>query len=287
MNAPIFFSFAVVLYELLANRRPFQAATNLQTLHTIIEQEPEPLGEDVPVPLRMIVEKALEKDPQERYQSMRDLVVDLRRAMRKPVEVRSSAASARRWNLNWIAVAAVVLVAGVAGGLLTQRFARPQPVQNVQVQRLTDLVGLEEMPAISPDGKTVAFVATSGERRRLWVRLLAGGTPLAVTDDDMDHYGPRWSPDSGILIYFTPGPQPGEAGTLFEVPALGGPARRVAGALGPGDISHDGKNIAFFRFQDGSNELAITARDQSGMRTLTKLPNAVYSNPLAVTRMSG
>src|SRR5436189_2238901 len=73
------FSFGVVLYELLAGRRPFEGATNLEELQTIIHGDHRPLGGDVPMALRMVVEKALEKDPSERYQSMRDLVVDLRR----------------------------------------------------------------------------------------------------------------------------------------------------------------------------------------------------------------
>ena len=83
----------------------------------------------------------------------------------------------------------------------------------------------------------------------IWVRLLAGGLPLAITEDDLDHYGPRWSPDSASLIYYTPPAQPGEPGTLWEVPALGGSARRLLETLGPGDISHDGMIIAFFRFR--------------------------------------
>jgi serine/threonine protein kinase/sugar lactone lactonase YvrE len=272
------FSFAIVLYELLAGKRPFEAATNLQLLQTIIGQDPQPLGEDIPLALRMAVEKALEKDPGERYQSMRDFVVDLRRVIRKrfaevkPVPV---ATHMRRW----IMIPAVALFAGLAGSLLNTMWVKPGPGRSVQVQRLTDLVGLEEMPSISPDGKTVAFVATSGERRQIWLRLLTGGTPLAVTNDHVDHYGPRWSSDSSSLIYFTPGTEPGAAGTLWEIPALGGPARRLVSALGPGDLSHDGKSLAFFQFREGSVELVVAARDQSATRTVAKLPGAIYSNP--------
>ena len=65
------FSFGVVLYEMLAGRRPFAGATDLETLQTIIHGAPRPLPEGVPAALRTVVEKALEKDPAERYQSMR------------------------------------------------------------------------------------------------------------------------------------------------------------------------------------------------------------------------
>src|SRR6185503_15474465 len=64
------FSFGVVLYELLAGKRPFTGATDLELLKTIIHAEPQPLSDETPAPLRSLVEKALEKDPAERYQTM-------------------------------------------------------------------------------------------------------------------------------------------------------------------------------------------------------------------------
>jgi serine/threonine-protein kinase len=76
------FSFGVVLYELLAERRPFSGATDLERLQAIIYKTAPPLGEHIPAALRAVVEKALEKDRVDRYQSMRELIVDLRRAMR-------------------------------------------------------------------------------------------------------------------------------------------------------------------------------------------------------------
>ena len=80
------FSFGVLLYEMLGGRRPFTGNTDLQVLQAVIHSPAEPLGESVPPLLRSAVEKALEKDPGERYQSMRDLVVDLRRAARQSVD---------------------------------------------------------------------------------------------------------------------------------------------------------------------------------------------------------
>ena len=77
------FSFGAVLYELFAGQRPFSARSDLEELQRIVHGTPEPLAGEIPVRLRMVVEKALEKDPAERYQTAREMVIDLRRASRQ------------------------------------------------------------------------------------------------------------------------------------------------------------------------------------------------------------
>src|SRR5207253_6261639 len=111
------------------------------------------------------------------------------------------------------------------------------PAPSISFRRLTDFVGLNESPAISPDGRMVAFVAMSNGRRHVWVQLLAGGPPLRLTNDALDHTDPRWSPDSSALIYFTP-PADDETGTIWEVSSLGGTARPIVSSLSPGDLNH-------------------------------------------------
>ena len=151
--------------------------------------------------------------------------------------------------------------------------ADPSPAtarRHVEFQRLTDEVGINQSPAISPDGKMVAFVAAVNGRRQVWIRLLTGGAPLQVTRDEVDHLYPRWAPDSSALIYFTPPESSGGEGALWEVSALGGLPRPIIGALGGGDISHDGRRIALLRADEGRVVLTTVARDGSDPQPVAK-----------------
>ncbi|HYR44855.1 MAG TPA: protein kinase [Terriglobia bacterium] len=76
------FAFGVVLYEMLSGRKPFEGASELETLQTIIHGVPKPLGDALPATLRAVVERALEREPARRYQAMREMFVDLRRVTR-------------------------------------------------------------------------------------------------------------------------------------------------------------------------------------------------------------
>jgi Tol biopolymer transport system component len=272
------FSFGVMLYELLAGRRPFAAPTDLELIQTIIHSSPPPLPQSTPFGLRMLVEKALEKEPVERYQSMREMVVDLRRLSRGKADDSGVVAAAalaevpRRRLWPWVAAALLALGIGAAvTRWLSIRRAVPAQT-NVQLQRITDSVGMEEQPAVSPDGKTVAYIALANRRRQVWVRLLAGGAPLQLTRDDTDHEHPRWAPDSNSLIYFSNAMKEGDPGTLWEVSALGGTPRLIGSSRGEGDISHDGRRIATFQTQDNGVVLAIYDREKQQLERVMRLP---------------
>jgi tricorn protease len=138
---------------------------------------------------------------------------------------------------------------------------------------------MEEFPALSPDGKSVAFSGNVEGKRQIWVRLLAGGAPLQVTHDDADHQFPRWSADSSSLIYFSPSQEANGEGKIWEIPALGGTARPLVTSIGEADLSHDGKWIAYFRSNQGEMQLMVAGRDGSNPRTVTHLASDYfYSN---------
>jgi len=164
----------------------------------------------------------------------------------------------RRSRVPWALAVTVGLCSGLAGYVIHAALTRRAPKQMVQVQRLTDMAGTEESPAISPDGKMVAFVAVLGGRRQIWI-----GEP--ITKDDADHYAPRWTPDSKSLIYFA-------SGAIWEIPAAGGEARKLADAFAAGDLSRDGK-LAFFRRDRDGVELMVDTRP-----VVTLTGSGTYSN---------
>ena len=138
---------------------------------------------------------------------------------------------------------------------------------------------MEESPAISPDGKTVAYVAYTGRRRQIWIRRLDGGASQ-VTTADLDHEQPRWAPNSTTLLYFTGSATTDEPnGNLWEVSMLGGQPRPIAAALGGGDISHDEQRIATFQLIGDVPTLVVLGRDGSRLAEVTKLKGASGRTP--------
>lgn len=157
------FSFGAVLYEMLAGRRPFAGKTNLETLQKVIHENPQPLKDGIPPQVQAVVEKAMEKDPAERYQSMVEMVVDLKRMsklkLQETVSTAPTSLEARGPALwRWIVAAVAASLLGIAVWKL-----RPidnsldNPLANAQFTRFTDFPGSETDPAISRDGKFVAF----------------------------------------------------------------------------------------------------------------------------------
>jgi len=193
----------------------------------------------------------------------------------QPVDTEVQGKSARsdsRRGLFWMLASAFLAAAAIVGLWLAK--SRPA-TGNVQIGRLTDLAGIvKDEPAVAPDGKTFAFVSVAGGRRHIWVRLMAGGTPLRITADDADHEQPRWSPDSSSLIYYSPSHVRDEPGIIWEIPALGGSSRRIASALGGGDLSHDGKRVALFRSDNGRTELVTVDRYGSSLHHVANVPSA-------------
>jgi serine/threonine protein kinase/tetratricopeptide (TPR) repeat protein len=145
------FAFGVLLYELLDGRAPFPGRTDLEIMQSILHTAPRPLSDELPEALRSIVDKSLEKDPAERYQTMRDLVVDLKRVLRKSAESTPAARSApakrhrsRSWMIGAGLFVAVVIATASTAWL---RGANPPAVEAAAVP----IPGPAAAPTVAPN----------------------------------------------------------------------------------------------------------------------------------------
>lgn len=274
------FSFGTVLFEMLAGFPPFRRGTTAETLSAIVNDDP-PALKGVDTAVERLVRRCLEKEPAARFQNARDLVFHL-----ENLPTTSTAPwtlPARQTKRKTIAL----VLAGLLGasavallGYLAGKRAVPQMNTSAvhSVRRLTDLSGVEEFPSMSPDRKSVAFTASVNGRRQIFVRLLAGGSPLQITKDDVDHRFPRWSNDASALVYFS-APEPGEPqGTIWSIPALGGSPRRVIASIGGGDVSSTGR-LTCFSLVDGHIQLMTSALDGSGARSIVRSDAGYHRYP--------
>ncbi len=227
------FSFGVLLYEQLAGHRPFTGKSHLDVLQAIARDTPPDLGPGIPTGLRMVVEKALEKDPGDRYQSMREVVVDLRRLARQSDSGQSGVTARRtlspdgrrRWTARGGALVAG-LVALLAGGtFILWRSAGPDtPSSPPEYVRLTNFADSAVSPALSPDGRMLTFIrgdSTFIGLGEVYVQILPDGEPVQLTDDGIQKISPVFSPDGSRIAYGTV--LESSDWDMWTVPVLGGP----------------------------------------------------------------
>ncbi len=249
------FSFGVILYEMTTGHKAFSGGSHASVIAAILKSEPEPIFAAqplVPPALERLIRRCLAKDPDDRWQTARDLTLELRAIGGEPAPTVPSLAAAAslpavparpaRERIAWIAAAAAALAAvalAVGLGLALRRPAATAPLPAMRfLLPAPDNACFDTIDAsatISPDGTRVVFGATGPDGRpMLWVRPLEAITarPLPSTDDARD---PFWSPDSRSIAFF------GE-GKLKRMDANGGPAETIADAPDPrgGSWGRDG-----------------------------------------------
>ena len=262
------FSLGLVLYECLTGTRPFSGKSAVDTLHSIINDEPVPVTEKnprVPPQAAEILAKALAKDPTERYQHAADFALDLKRARQaaesgisRPGASAAAVPVPRPRPLPWI-VGALVAAALVAGAwYLGRSGSRPQgpSLADVTITQLTSDPGYEGEPTFSPDGETIAYVSDRTGNFEIFLKQVSGGPDVNITNNPADDVQPAFSPD-GKQIAFVSTRQsakelnyeifyvPPTGGDIWVMPALGGSPRRIAEAGNFPSWSPDGSSLVF------------------------------------------
>ncbi len=243
-------AFGCILYELLTGKRTFAGNTVGDTISAVLEREPDwrALPPKVPSQIRELLRRCLQKDPSRRLGSMADARATLERA-------------SRGWNRPAMIAAAIALVAVGAASLWTRGPARTLDRSRwVQLTNFTDSV---TQPALSPDGKMVAFIRGPSSfigQGQVYVKMLPDGDAVQLTHDNIPKMMPSFSPD-GTRIAYTTYLVKDFGWDTWSVPVLGGePQRWLKNASGL--VWTGPRNLLFSEIRMGLH-MGIVAADEN------------------------
>jgi len=251
------FALGSIFYEMATGKRAFQRGTTAETLTAIIREEPEPVARvsaNVPAPFRWIIERCLQKDPEERYASTRDLARDVRSSREHLSEASVSGvvsgateAAASRPRQRWLPllVAASVAVAFAAGALVGRRLARSSPPS---FQQITFGSGTIHAARFAPDGQTIVYSAAwDGNPRKLFLKHPSSPEALTLELPSANLLAISSSGELAIDVDCRNTHPSVCAGTLARAALTGGAPRDVAEKIQDADWASDATNLLVVR----------------------------------------
>jgi eukaryotic-like serine/threonine-protein kinase len=280
------FSLGAVLYEMLTGRRAFPGTSPAELLSAVLRDDPPAPSETdprVPKALDLIVQHCLEKSPDERFQSARDLAFHLdslggsvtQRGVIEPLPAR------RRWpRLVPVSLAAVVLAGGAfeAGRRAGGRGASGVSVP-ISFQQLTDLPGEERQAQLGPNGTAFVYVSDASGNADIYLQRVGGRNPVNLTaDSPAADTAPAFSPDGERIAFRSDR----GGGGIFVMGSTGESVRRLTDFGYDPSWAPDGTRVVFSS-GDGQNpwsrdalaQLWVVPLDGGEIRPLTREGDAV------------
>ena len=259
------YSTGVILYEMATGGLPFKATLSTALVNDIINKPP-PLPRDrrpdLSPRLQEVILKCLEKDSENRYQSAKELLVDLRR-LSSPSTPQIIAERPKHSRLMKPRVLAFLVLGSavvVAGLFWIKSYFRMQ-LPNFRPYQVTTSAGGEGDPALSPDGTLIAYTSNASGNLDIHVASVHGSGTLRLTKYPANDKDPSWFPDGSAIAYST---ERNGVPEIWGVSPLGGGERLLLSNAESPAISPDGKHFAFCKMQGGFLRIGAASLSNPG-----------------------
>jgi serine/threonine protein kinase len=283
------FSFGAVLYEMATGVLPFHGESSAMICEAIVNRAPVPpvrLNPNAPVELERTIHKALEKDRNLRYQHASEMRSDLQRLQRDSSSGRfPTSPSARDSQAGTPGVtvehsnrkgyyyfaAILVLLVTLASAFLFHRSSRKGPVVGKDWEQLTFFTDSAVYPALSPDGRMLAFIRGDSSffgSGQVYLKMLPDGQPVELTHDPGMKLAPSFSPDGSRISYGDMEPW-----NTWEVPVLGGEPHLLLPNSSSLTWIDGGRRLLFSEIKEGLHMVVVTTDEGRGQS------RDVYSPP--------
>jgi len=276
------FSFGAVLYEMATGTVPFKGNTSAVVFDSVLNRAPTApirVNPDLPPELERIINKALEKDRDLRFQTAAELRADLKRMKRDSESGRISSAQSPlpspKPKRRWMYVVAALLMLAVIGAavyfFLQPSWFQPAAISSADWIQLTDFPDSATQPALSPDGHLLVFIRgpetfiTDGQ---VYLKFLPDGQPIQLTHDDRPKISPVFSPDGSRIAYT--GLENFNWNT-YQIPVTGGESKLLL-PNASGLTWVDGQRLLFSEIKTGAHMGLVTASESRGDEREVYLP---------------